>query len=219
MNEEEFKALVGETAFNAMSAEQRTAALAKFTPPAPPKKTKADDQDDDEEDDESDDLVGKARKQRDADDKDQERVKRLESSIAFNMKSEEFLKQNESLLPSDVHDIFKAAQKENYADQTEKADALKAGVIQSFFAVQANVDLLTSGQKRTLDDYLKLTKTGKQDKAQAVYEMIFEPAFELLKREKKAEALRKGHGTGSDDAYKARLMKGSRQHYLGEKNQ
>lgn len=160
-----------------------------------------------------------ARKKREADDKDSGRIKRLESSIAFNMRSPEFLKANAQLLPAQVEDIFKAADKETYADQTEKADALKAGIIQAFFELQANVDLLTSGQKSQLDEYLKLTKTGKQEKAQATYDMIFEPALEMLKRTKKADALNKGHGDGTDESYKKRLMEGSMKHYRLEKKQ
>ena len=117
-------------------------------------------------------------------------------------------------------DIFKEAEKEKYADVIEKDSAIKAGVIQAFFAVQANVDLLTASQKSALDDYLGLTKNGKQEKAQTTYDMIFEPAFETLRKVKKAEALSKGLAQNSDtqDDYKKKLMDGSRKHYFGEKN-
>jgi hypothetical protein len=220
MNDEELKATVGEAAFNAMSADQRTALLSKYAPPKTPKTDPKPDDESDDQDDEGDneDLVNKAKRERAQADKEHGKIKRLESSISFNMRSADFLKSNEALLPKEVSDIFATADKETYADATEKADAIKAGLIQAFFAVQSNVDLLTAGQKSTLDDYLKLTKTGKQEKAQQIYDMVFEPAFETLKRVKKAEALRSGHGDGGDDAYKKRLMSGSRKHYLGEKN-
>lgn len=164
------------------------------------------------------DLLVKAKDDRDALDKDRGKIKRLESSITFNMRSPEFLKANASLLPKETSDLFAAAEKETYNDATEKADAIKSGLIQSFFQVQANVDLLTPGQKAALDEFLNLTKTGKQDKAQSTYEMIFEPAFEMLKRVKRAEALRGGHsGSDADDAYKKKLMAGSAKHYRMEK--
>lgn len=199
-------------AFKAAAAERDAAKaeLDKLKAAPPPKK-------DDEEDPEKDpELREKAAKDRQKKEADAANSKRLETALRYEMRSEQFLKDNEGLLPTEVADIFKQASKENYADAIEKDAAIKSGVIQSFFAVQANVDLLTAGQKSQLDDYLKLTKTGKQEKAQSTYEMIFEPAFEMLKREKKAEALKKGHGTGDDDAYKKRLMSGSRKHYLGE---
>lgn len=165
------------------------------------------------------DLQEKARKARESSDKDASRTKSLENALKFSLRSSEFLKQNEALLPKEVADIFKQADKENYSDAIEKDGAIKAGLVQSFFSVQANVDLLTAGQKSSLDDYLKLTKTGKQEKAQAIYDMIFEPAFEMLKRVKKAEALTRGHAAGTDveDNYRKRLLAHSRKHYLGEK--
>lgn len=165
------------------------------------------------------DLRDKARNDRDAADKSRAREKQLESAINFNLKAKDFLKQNETLLPKEVSDIFAQAEKENFADAIEKDAAVKSGLIQSFFSVQANVDMLTAGQKSTLDDYLKLTKSGKQEKAQEMYAMIFEPAFEMLKRVKRAEALQRGHASSSDveDNYRKRLLAHSRKHYLGEK--
>lgn len=167
-----------------------------------------------------DDLEAKAKLAREAKEKSSAREKRLEAAVKFNMQSKDFLKQNEALLPQDAAEIFEQAEKEKFEDAVEKDEAIKAGLVQAFFRVQTNVDLLTAGQKAMLDDYLKLTKTGKQEKAQYIYDMIFEPAFDTLKRQKKAEALSRGHGESSDadDAYRKRLVAGSRKHYLGEKN-
>ena len=171
-------------------------------------------------DDDGDDLQKKAQKQRESDDKKANDHKALEAALKFNLKSGEFLKTNEALLPKDIADIFKAAEKENYANAIEKDAAIKAGIISSFFGVQANLDLLTPGLKATLEDYLKLTKTGKQEKAQQIYDSVFEPAFEMLRRTKKAEALGKGYGssTSAEDAYKQKMMNLSKKQYLGEKS-
>lgn len=165
------------------------------------------------------DLREKARRDREAEDKKTGDTKALEAALRFSLESEKFLKQNAGLLPKDVADIFKTAEKENYGSAIEKDAAIKSGIIQSFFSVQANLDLLTPGLKNQLEDYLKLTKTGKQEKAQSVYDTIFEPAFEMLRRVKKAEALNKGYGssTDSEDAYKKKMMDLSKKHYLGEK--
>lgn len=165
------------------------------------------------------DLQEKARREREKADREGARTRQLENALKFNLKSAEFLKQNGSLLPKDVSDIFGQAEKENFSDAIEKDSAIKSGLIQSFFAVQANVDMLTAGQKASLDEYLKLTKNEKQNRAQQMYDMVFEPAFEMLKRVKKAEALSKGYGGGSDaeTAYKQKLMASTRKHYLGEK--
>lgn len=204
-------------AFNEAKAERDALKKEKSDAEAARLAKEADDKKKKETDDPE--LIEKARREREAGDKDANRIKRLESSIGFNMKSADFLKLNAALLPKEVEDILKAAEKENYSDATEKADALKAGIMQSFFSLQANVDLLTAGQKAQLDDYLKLTKTGKQERAQAMYDMVFEPAFEMLKRTKRAEQLNKGYAGGGDaeEAYKQRLMSGSNKHYGLEK--
>lgn len=164
-------------------------------------------------------LLDKARSQREADDKRTGDTKALEAALKFDIGAEQFLKTNESLLPKDITDLFEQSKKETYDSAVEKVSALKAGMIQSFFSVQANLDLLTPGLKTHLDDYLKLTKTGKQERAQSVYDSIFEPAFEMLKRIKKAEALNKGFGTegDADTAYKNKMIALSKKHYLGEK--
>ncbi len=175
--------------------------LAKFSPPG--------------KDKEDPDLQAKAKLQREENDKKVGDTKQLETSLRFTMGAAEFLKINESLLPNGISDIFTAAEKEKYDSAVDKASAIKAGIIKEFFSVQANVDLLTPGLKSSLDDYLKLTNTGKQEKAQAIYDGIFEPAFEMLKRVKKAEALGKGFGGQGDGdmAYKNKMMKLSKEHY------
>jgi hypothetical protein len=149
---------------------------------------------------------------------DADKIKRLENAIIFNMKSADFLKTNAALLPEDIGELFKQAEKEKFDDQAEKAASIKSGVIQSFFAVQANADLLTPGQKASLDEFLKLTKNGKQEKAQHIYEMIFEPAFERLKSERKARALNGGsNSSDADAAYRDRISQKSLKHYGMEK--
>ncbi len=165
------------------------------------------------------DLQEKARKEREESDKKKSDVKALEKSLQFNMNAKSFLEINASLLPKSVGDIFAAAEKETYDSAIQKAQAIKAGVVQSFFEVQANLDLLTPGLKTTLEEYLKLTKNSKQDKASEIFDSVFEPAFEMLKRVKKAEALGKGQGADGDAdmAYKNKLIAGSKKHYLGEK--
>lgn len=165
------------------------------------------------------DLLDKARGDQADKDKRATETRATESAIKFDLESEKFLDTNKALLPAEVTEIFKAAKKETYSSAVEKAQALKSGIIQSFFALQANVELLTPGLKSALDDYLKLTKNVKQERAQQVYEQVFEPAFEMLKRIKRAEALGKGFGGSTDEetAYKEKLSKLSRKHYLGEK--
>lgn len=167
-----------------------------------------------------DDLEKKAADLKAKKDKDAANGKNLEASIKFNLKSGEFLKSHESLLPKDFKELFEASEKENYSSEVDKANALKDGMIKKFFAQQVNHDLLTQGQKTVLDDYLKMTNNARQEKASEIYDMIFEPTIERLKGMKKAEALSKGHAEPNDskEAYKNKLVALGKKHYLGEKN-
>lgn len=147
--------------------------------------------------------------------------KALESAIMFNTQSKEWLKTNASLLPKDVEGIFSAAEKETYDNQVQKASAIKSGVIQTFFKVQDNLDLLTAAQKTALEDWQKLTKNGKEEKAQQMFDSIFEPTFEMLKRIKKAQQVQIGGQRSGDDAenaYKEKLMKSAQKHFMGVKH-
>lgn len=163
-------------------------------------------------------LADKARSQREADEKRTADSKVLENAIVFNTGSKEWLKNNSTLLPKNIEGIFAQAEKENYGTAIEKADAIKVGIISEFFAQQSNLDLLTQGLKSDLEDFQKLTKAVKHERASRIWSSVFEPALEMLRRSKKAEQLSRGHGeqTAAEDAYKQKLINGSRKHYLGE---
>jgi hypothetical protein len=167
------------------------------------------------------DLIEKAKREAATKAKGADDAKKIESAIRFSLGAKEWVKQNEALLPKEVSGIFAEAEKEKFDSAIEKDSAIKASLVQSFFSQQANLDLLTSSQKSAIEDFTKLTKNGKQEKAQAIYDQIFEPTFEMLKRVKKAEQLRvDGHATNSTDAekaYKERMINLSRKHYTGAK--
>lgn len=167
-------------------------------------------------------LNEKVQRERQDQEKKASDSKNLESALTFNLTSGTFLKANESVLPKEIGDIFKAAEKESYSSAIEKANATKSAIVQAFFSQQANVDYLTDNQKTTLADFLKLTKNGKEEKAQAIYDNLFEPALSTLKRVKKAEDLAKqnqgfGGNTDVDQAYKARLTEMANKKYFGGK--
>lgn len=171
------------------------------TPPAPPKDPQS--------------LNDKV--QADADEK--KRQKDLESAIAFNYGSAEFLKNNESLLPKEIAEIFKKADAETYDTPVQKERAIKVAVVEQFFKTQENLDLLTTAHKKTFEDFLKLTVNSKKDEANSIYQNLFEPALESLRRQKKADEVKKsnsGFGTGDkgdQDAYRDKMIAASKKYY------
>lgn len=172
-------------------------------PPAPNDKDK-----------EKDDLLEAARKERERLNNEGASNSQLESALKFDLSSTQWLKENSGLLPNDIPDLFEAAKKQNYGTAVEKANAIKSGIIQSYFGVQANLDLLTTSQKNRLDEYLKLTKNVRDTKAPEVYESLFEPTFEMAKRLRKADLLSRGLGDSTNDNYKKRLIEGAQKHYF-----
>lgn len=166
------------------------------------------------------DLIKKAEDERRKKEAESSNSKALESALRFSMGAADWLKTNAQLLPKDIGGIFEAAEKETYDSALEKDSALKSGIVQSFFKVQENLDLLTAAQKNSVEDWLRLSKTGKEEKARSIYDTIFEPTFEMLKRVKKAQQLNKGGDRNVSDfenEYKDRLIKGSRKFYMGDK--
>lgn len=166
------------------------------------------------------DLADKARHEREAQEKAMKYEKSLERAINFNVSAKDFLKTNQSLLPKTVESIFAQAEKENYGSAVEKAKAIQVGVVSEFFAHQANHDLLTSSQKIQLDEFLRLTKNGKQERIDEIYSMIFEPTLESLKKIEKAKLVNSNdrQSTDQEKMLADRLMKLSKKHYLGDKD-
>lgn len=164
-------------------------------------------------------LADKARLEREANEKKQKYERSLGGALKFNMGGQTFLKDNVGLLPKNIESIFSAAEKETYDSEVEKANAIKVGVVQEFFAIQANMDLLTGAQKVELDDFLKLTKNVKQERIESIYAMIFEPTLENLRRVEKAKQLNTGTKNQSDSekTLADKMMKASKKHYLGDK--
>lgn len=149
-------------------------------------------------------------------------TKALEAAFLFNHGSGKFIEEHKEILPKEVSDIFAQAEKESYDSPIDKANATKAALIQSFFALQAHLDLATPSHKSVINDYLKLTKKAKEERASEVFMNVFEPTLHLLKQVKKAEEIEKSkygivEGSDSEKAYKEKMLKVSAKHYLGEK--
>lgn len=165
------------------------------------------------------DLADKARKEREAAEKKTAESKSMESALSFNLQTKDFLKNNATLLPKSIEGILAQAEKETYDSALDKSAAIKVGIVSEYFAQQDNLDLLTASQKSSLEEFLKLSKTVKQERVNGIYDSIFEPTLESARRIKKAKAVQQGLADPSDneDAYKKRMMELSRKHYLGEK--
>lgn len=170
---------------------------------------------------ENETLIATQKKQAEAKEQRDAERKSLESAVTFNVSLPEFAKTNSVLLPGEFSDILKAAESKVYDSAQDKANAVKTALAQTFFAIQANLDLLTPSQKATIQHFLSLSEKAKEEKAVSIYENVFEPALETLRKIKKAEEVGKGrrHGekAATKDAYRDKLIAHSRKSLLGDK--
>lgn len=172
--------------------------------------------DKDKDKDKDSDLALKAQKERELKDKQDADTARLTKAMKFNMTVAEMFKTNASLLPKTVDGILAQAEKEKYANEMEKESAIKVALIGEFLAIQTNLDLLTDAQKNMFAEFNALTKNVKQERVQQIYDMVFEPAFESLKRVTKAKQVRDGEidPANAKAAYAKRMADLSRQKFI-----
>lgn len=165
------------------------------------------------------DLATQVKKDKEKADEQELQSKQLEAALRFTMNAPVWIKENASLLPKSIEAIIAAADKEKYSSAVAKDRAIKTGIISEYFGIQSNLDQLTPSLKSQLEDFLLLTKDKREERAQSVYDAVFEPAFESHKRVEKAKQLAKGHAAPNDkiDGYKQKLIDGGKRHYLGEK--
>lgn len=169
------------------------------------------------EDDQS--LNDKVKKEKLDKEKADNESKEIEAALRFDLSSETFLNENKEIFQKEIEDIFKAANKEKYNSVIEKANAIKSSILNAFFSLQSNMDILTLNQKQQVDDYFKLTKKAKEEKANDLFVNVFEPSLQMLKAIKKAEQVAKGQsgnieGSKLENTYKDKLMETSKKHFL-----
>jgi hypothetical protein len=185
-------------------------------------KNEGDDDEGDKTNNKDDDAYLKAQKENNKRSKSDSHSKNLEKALEFTMTIKNFYETHKDMMPNEVADLLRVVETENYDSKISKANAIKSGLIQSFFKVQSNIELLTPAQKSLVEDYLKLTKNGKEEQASDVYDRALEPALELMKRVKKAEELSKakngmGIHTSGEKNYIDKLIKGSQNKYLKQR--
>lgn len=167
----------------------------KFIKPAPAPDPKKEDPTPKEDEIQEPSLLSKVKSENDDKEKSAAEKAKLTAALRFTMGADKFIEEHKTILPKEVADIFAKANKESYDSDIEKANAMRAGVIESFFSVQANMDLLTASQKAQVEDYLKLTRKARDEKSGEVFVNVLEPSMHMLKQLKKAEELAK---TGRD---------------------
>lgn len=213
MTPEEIKALQDAKAESDRKLTEMQAELEKLKKPPPKEEPEKDE----------DDLGKKAEKDRKALEDAKGKTRRIQQALKFEMSLPEFTKANKGIVPADFEGILERAGKENFDDAVAKAIAIKSSFLSTFFTVKENYESLTASQKEVVDGFLGQTKIGREEQAEKLYETIFEPALESIKKVRKAEQLNRARNGFSDGGssvikdYEQRIIKQSEAAYQKKK--
>ncbi|MDR3112764.1 MAG: hypothetical protein LBU09_00125 [Endomicrobium sp.] len=177
----------------------------KNNPPAPPEDKKTLEEQEEEN-----------RKQREKIDAES---KKIENAVEFNLKIGTFVKDNLEIVGEKIKGIIELASQRTYPNGIEKANELRASILNAFFSEQANIDALPMDSfKNKALEFLKLTQI-KRTEDSAKYWELFELAVENIKKEKKHAELLKGKDGKDTDVKGAEYEKkffDMRAHYIKE---
>lgn len=170
---------------------------------------------------EADKVKGKdyseiARQKEDDDKKEKDKTAEMEKSAIFNANLNQFVKDNGPLVSPRLASVVEVANKENFANSTERARELKGAIVKEFFSVESNVKHLTDSQKARLDFFLTQTKNGRAEQITAIWDDLFEPTLELVRKIKSFEEKSSGK-VKSDSGIKNKFMEVGKKSYLKTK--
>lgn len=126
---------------------------------------------------------------------------KIVAATKFNERLGTFMKEYAGVLPADANEIPKVASPDKYPDEIQRALALKAALVESFFKEEKNEKLLTESQFAKLKTWRSLGTEARREDANAIYETVFEPALNQARAIRQAE-IRKTEDTfkGSSDS-------------------
>ena len=194
----------------ALKKEKEEAGKNKSTPPAK--------ENDDPEAQET--LKEQAKKNADQKAKiDAENIK-IERAIKFDYEIKNLLKDDIEIIGEEIKNIVEIADKRTYTNSVEKANEVRATVLDAFFKQQKNIDaLVTEGFKAKATSFLALAQVKKYELADEYWE-LFELAIANIKGIAKQEELKKqSKGENTDKVVDEHNQKffNSRSHYIKER--
>jgi hypothetical protein len=152
---------------------------------------------------------------------DQARDREIENAALF-VNDKTFADDTAGLLGENTAAIFEKAKTENYGSTLERANDLRASLIEDAFSIQENLDQLTPSQRAKIESFNKSTRPKKQELAGSLFCEILEPFIQLQKAKAKAEEVRKAAGglgtkTSDEQEYEKKLVDHARKNYKLDK--
>lgn len=139
--------------------------------------------------------------------KEKEETAEIEDAIKFNLSISEFVSKNKNILPDETENIIKTAEERNFKNSSEKANAIRKGIIEAFVKYKENVEKLPQSIQAEVARFNSFTEREKEAQSKRFWSIVEVGAeYKILSR--KAEQLQNngGHGAAENSAFELRFL-------------
>lgn len=139
--------------------------------------------------------------------KEKEETSEIEDAIKFNLSISEFVSKNKNILPDETENIIKTAEERNFKNSSEKANAIRKGIIEAFVKYKENVEKLPQSIQAEVARFNSFTEREKEAQSKRFWSIVEVGAeYKILSR--KAEQLQNngGHGAAENSAFEQRFL-------------
>lgn len=139
--------------------------------------------------------------------KEKEETAEIEDAIKFNLSISEFVSKNKNILPDETENIIKTAEERNFKNSSEKANAIRKGIIEAFVKYKENVEKLPQSIQAEVARFNSFTEREKEAQSKRFWSIVEVGAeYKILSR--KAEQLQNngGYGAAENSAFEQRFL-------------
>lgn len=139
--------------------------------------------------------------------KEKEETAEIEDAIKFNLSISEFVSKNKNILPDETENIIKTAEERNFKNSSEKANAIRKGIIEAFVKYKENVEKLPQSIQAEVARFNSFTEREKEAQSKRFWSIV-EVGTEYKILSRKAEQLQNngGNGAAENSAFEQRFL-------------
>lgn len=139
--------------------------------------------------------------------KEKEETAEIEDAIKFNLSISEFVSKNKNILPDETENIIKTADERNFKNSSEKANAIRKGIIEAFIKYKENIEKLPQSIQAEVARFNSFTEREKEAQSKRFWSIV-EVGAECKILSRKAEQLQNngGYGAAENSAFEQRFL-------------
>ena len=104
--------------------------------------------------------------------KEKEETAEIEDAIKFNLSISEFVSKNKNILPDETENIIKTAEERNFKNSSEKANAIRKGIIEAFVKYKENVEKLPQSIQAEVARFNSFTEREKEAQSKRFWSIV-----------------------------------------------